>query len=267
MHWVVDTCLVRERGYESLLSALERQGVEHTIVRKPPFADYLVDEDKNPITLDVGHDVFVTGTLSMKGVAEKHDWNPGYVDAPPQDELIRNWGDHLLNADCQIARFEDIVVPDYHFFARPTEDTKSFSGTVFSPQEFIDFRKRVMNIETSEATLTADDMVLIARPKNIYAEYRLFVIGGRIATGSRYKMGQRVHAATDLDEAMLKYAEERIAEYCPRRALCLDIAHIDDDENPYRIIETNAISSAGFYACDMNKFVGAINDEFFPQSV
>ena len=61
----------------------------------------------------------------------------------------------------------------------------------------------------------------------------------------------------DVPPIVTDFAKERIAEYCPRTAICLDIALTDDGP---KVVEINSISSAGFYACDMNKFVGAINN-------
>lgn len=37
MHWVVNTCLKREGGYDALIHQIERQGQPYTLVRKPPF--------------------------------------------------------------------------------------------------------------------------------------------------------------------------------------------------------------------------------------
>lgn len=273
VHWVVDRALGRsEGGYEALVQQLDKQGVSYSLVRKPPFADYLVgvpesDEpaeidraNNTPVELDIPNPVFVTGTMSMKLVSAKHGWTPGYVDAPGQTELFEHWGEHVLNHDAVVSTMRDAVAPSARFFARPVEDTKSFPGTVFSHEDFSDWHTSFLNGDTtSYVTMSPDDLIMLAPLKTIYAEYRLYVIGGEIVTGSRYKLGNKVMYTRDLDPKMLEYAKERIAEYCPRRALCLDIAHTDLG---YRVIETNAISSSGFYACDMGQFVNAINEEF-----
>jgi hypothetical protein len=132
------------------------------------------------------------------------------------------------------------VPPAEEFFARPVDDSKSFAGTVFAHKRDNDgtiietaidqwntWRDSVVGLETSAASIQPDDLVMLAPLKNIYAEYRLFVIGGMIATGSRYKLGSRVFYTPDIDPAVRDYAHERLAEYCPRDALCLDIAHIE----------------------------------------
>lgn len=266
VHWIIDRALGRaEGGYEHLVNCLERTNTPYTLVRKPPFADYLIGlgDDHTPITIDVPNPVFVTGTTSMRLVCEKMNWNPGYIDAPGQEELKAAWGDELLNYDAVVGTFRDIVPPSGAFFIRPVEDTKSFAGQIMEEaSQFESWRKSLIDIENSVTTLKPDDLIMMAPLKRIYAEYRLYVVDGEIVTGSRYKLGNKVFYTTDLDLGMIEYAKERIKEYCPRRALCLDIAEIEGDKVTYKVIETNAISSSGFYACDMAKFADAINGAF-----
>lgn len=267
VHWVVNTNLKREGGYHSLIEALRRQEIDFTLVDKPPFVDYLIDSNREfgdpcvPITLELEGPVFVTGTTSMRDVSRNHGWNPGYVDAPSQTELMEKWGEHLLNHDAVFGKLGEIVAPGSHFFARPVEDTKSFAGEVMDSDHFEDWRKTIVEGGNAFVTIGAGDEIMLAPIKKIYAEYRLYFISGEYCTGSRYKIGHKVEYIPHVDPAALDFARERIAEFCPRRAVCLDIAHIEGND-PYKVIETNAISSAGFYACDMNKFVGAINAEF-----
>lgn len=265
VHWVIDRALGRaEGGYERLLVALERTNTPYTLVRKPPFADYLVGMEDNdtPITIDVPNPVFVTGTTSMRLVSAKMGWNPGYIDAPGQEELKSVWGDELLNSDAVMGPLGTIMPPGKGFFIRPVEDTKSFAGQIMNEDEFYDWRKSIIMGNFPFATLGKDDLIMMAPIKTIYAEYRLYVVDGDIVTGSRYKIGNKVFYTEDLDPKMLDYARARIKEYCPRRAMCLDIAQIEGDNLTYKVIETNAISSSGFYACDMAKFADAINGAF-----
>lgn len=274
MHWVVDRSLGRrnalgqggEAGYEALMVALKQSGTPYTLVRKIPFSGDLIDPDdesRDPkrITLDLNGPVYVCGTMAMNNTAREHGWSPGYIDAPDQQELIDQWGHHMLNYHAVIGRFADIQPPADDFFARPVDDSKSIAGTVFKRADFEEWRERVMRVQGSDTTIQADDRFMMAPIQKIYAEYRLYVLDGVIATGSRYKLGSRVFYTTDLDPSMLDFARRRIAEFCPRRALCLDIAHVEGPQ-PYKVIETNAISSAGFYACDMQIFVNSMNGMF-----
>lgn len=271
VHWIVDRSLGRrnglgqggEAGYEGLIDALTRTDTPYTLVRKIPFSGTLIDpDDTSPdpkeVVLDISGPVFICGTMGMKNTALQYGWNPGYIDGPDQNELIAAWGHHMLNHRAVIGRFDTIVPPGEGFFARPVDDSKSIAGQVFNRDAFESWRASVLKVADSTTTIQAHDLFMMAPVQDIYAEYRLYVMDGKIATGSRYKLGNRVFYTTDLDPAMLDFARDRLAEYCPRRALCLDIAHVAGDE-PYKVIETNAISSAGFYACDMSVFVQSIN--------
>lgn len=289
VHWIIDTTISRstnpmrsgsEHGYDDLIKALERTETPYTLVKAVPMTDKLIPaewdtfrkEEPPELNPQIDGPVFVTGIMSMKLVCARRGWNPGYIDAPGQDELIEHWGTHVLNHGAVIGPFAEVEPPSRSFFARPVADTKSFAGCVYTddPQkpelgsgrdQWRAWVAQVMAGQDSYTSIRGDDLVMLAPLKNIYAEYRLYVVGGHIVTGSRYKLGGDVFYTTDLDPAMLDFARARLREYCPRDVLCLDIAHVEGDE-PYKVIETNSISSSGFYACDMNIFVNAINMYF-----
>lgn len=255
MHWVVNTSLRREGGYDSLIFQLERQGVEYTLVRKPPFADYLVGmDDDTPIMLELEGPVFVTGTTSMSLVSAAHGWAPGYIDSPSIDECIEHWGHHVLNCDAQFGEIGTIVPIKDEFFIRPVEDSKSFAGTIMTAKNFEDWRKDLMAIE-GYTTLPSETRVMMASLKPIWSEYRTTVIEGKVVTASRYKTGKTVAYSQDVGDRIIDFANRRAREWTPRIAFTLDIA---DTPDGLKVIETNAISSSGFYALDMGIFVGSI---------
>jgi ATP-grasp domain, R2K clade family 3 len=255
MHWVVNTSLKREGGYESLIQQLERQGVSYTLVRKPPFADYLVGmEDDVPMMLDIEGPVFVTGTTSMNEVSKNHGWKPGYLDSPGIQECIEHWGEHMLNHDAIFGPIATIVPPEGGFFIRPDEDSKSFAGTIMHAEDFNNWRKDLMAIE-GWTSIPPETIVMISTFKTIWSEYRCSVVNGRVVTASRYKTGRTVAYSSDVGDRIINFANDRVQEWNPRIAFTLDVA---DTPDGLKIIETNAISSSGFYALDMNIFVGEI---------
>lgn len=256
MHWVVNTCLRREGGYDRLIEQLNRQGVPYTLVRKPPFADYLVSMDSDePITLDIEGPVFVTGTTSMNMVSHNHGWAPGYLDSPGIRECIEHWGEHMLNHDAVFGEIGNIEPPEGEFFMRPDEDSKAFSGTIANREDIERWRVDLMKID-GYTTVPLSTIVMMAPLKTIWAEYRCSVVDGRVVTASRYKTGSTVAYSADVGDRIIQYANDRVSEWNPRIAFTLDIA---DTPEGLKVIETNAISSSGFYALDMNKFVGEIS--------
>lgn len=95
----------------------------------------------------------------------------------------------------------------------------------------------------------------MASCKTILAEYRFFVFDGEVATGSRYKLGQRVEASTVVPASVLAYVKEQIGCWQPNRAFAIDIAETSDG---LKIIELNSAHSAGFYAADLGRIVDAV---------
>ena len=187
-----------------------------------------------------------------------HGWEnpgPGYITAPSQEECFIAWDKHMLNRDAVFGEIGTILPPPGEFFIRPNLDSKSFSGTTMTSHKFEEWRQDLLAIDTY-TTIPADTEVMIAPLKTIWAEYRCVMIRGRYVTGSRYKTGRTVAYSPDVGQRIIDYANDRLAEWCPREALVIDIA---DTPDGLRVIETNAISSSGFYAIDMNLFVGEIS--------
>lgn len=261
MHWIVNSALAGEGGYHALIDQLERQERPYTLVRKPRGVDHLIamhdDLDERgrhrPLNLDISGPVFVVGTISMKEVSEAHGWAPGYIDAPTQEECLANWGAHMLNHGAAFGTLADVAPPEGRdFFIRPDCDDKAFTGKVMRRTDFEEWRREALG----NGSIPGETRVMTAPVRTIWAEYRCIAVDGRYVTGSRYRTGRTVAYSPDVGRMIVDFVNACLAEWNPRRALCIDVAHTDDG---LKIIETNAVSSAGFYCIDMNLFVGAIS--------
>lgn len=244
-----------------LIRVLERRGIRHDVVRKPPFADFLVSmtrdpstQDDEPVHITSDEAVFAYGSTTIGLVAAKAGWAPGYIDAPGMLEAISHWGEHMLNHDVEVAEIGTMTPPRGSFFIRPDTDGKAFPGTVTDDEDFHVWRERLLDVK-GWTSLPRDTRVLYGPVKRIHAEWRLAVVDGKVASASQYRRGGRQHLEEGAPEGVLEYARARIAEWAPRRAFVMDICEVDDG---YRIIETNSISSAGFYKMDMESYVEAI---------
>ena len=257
MHWVVVKSLSRELGFDALMASLNARGLPHTLVSKPPMADYLIDDDEKPTRIDIEGPVFIAGTTSMEAVSLDHGWSPGYINAPNFDDCLAHWGELMLNHDSITGRIDEIEPPaEGRFFTRPVEDTKSIEGRIMDAASFNAWRGRVVAIK-GFTTIPRHTMLQIAPLKEIWAEYRCMMVGGRFVTGSRYKKGDKVEYSPEVGPMIVDFANECIASWNPRPAIALDIAHTPDG---LKIIETNSICSAGFYASDLDKLVQAVED-------
>jgi len=253
MFWVLQKNLFNEMAFTSLQAQLVAQDTPHAIVTLRPFIHEIVPD------VDVTGPVFVCGSTSLGKVARAKGWTPGYFDQNLDYRLLtHHYGEHMLNADARFSKLKEAHVVDEFVFIRPVGDGKQFAGEVMTRDDFHTWRDRVVALdgESTFTTLTGDDLVVLAHPKAIHAEYRFYVVDGVVITGSMYKRGDRVHYSAQVDDRVRDFAQARADQWRPNRAFCLDVA-----ETPaaLKVIEINSINSSGFYACDMGKFVNAIN--------
>lgn len=267
MRWVVQDNLHHERGYDALLAAIERQGLPLTRVRALPFTTKLVPADFDippgadvqtlpDVELDPTERIVAMGSYSLARTAEARGWTPGaWLHGLDALSSIRGWGARMLNGtQGRIQRIEDVHL-DAPMFIRPAADSKAFTGQVFEPDEFTAWRTRVMALDTA-AVVHAGTEVLVALPRILYSETRCFVVANQVVTASRYRQGGKVlYAEEPAGSEAVAFAEESLLHWSPRACFVLDVAETPDG---WRIVETNCLNAAGFYACDVNRIVGAI---------
>jgi len=252
MHWVLQDNIFQEYGYDELLRALERYKIPYTQVKVIPFIHEMIPD------IDFEEPVFVCGSTAMTKIAQKKGWKPGsfYNENFTYEAWSKGFGlDVILNADAIVGRFDEIDIPMGTFFIRPCEDTKSFSGEVMEPADFEEWRENVVGINEDLAPLKPETMIMISGIKEIYQEFRFFVVDTRVITGSTYKTGNMVRYSSVVDQDVKQFAEMLANHWQPTRAYVMDIARTPDG---LKLIEINNINSAGFYDCDIGKIVEAI---------
>lgn len=256
MHWVIDQ-IIAEPAAERLIAALTNAGSPYTLVKKPPFSKdaFGAHDTAARVRFEIDDPVFVHGSTAMLEISREQGWNPGYIDAPGLDACAAHWGDYMLNDDLHTGPIGAVTTPPRPFFIRPVNDGKAFAGSILDPADFVGWRARLLAGDGHMA-LAPDTPVAIASVKTIRQEFRCLIVDGELVTGSRYKVGRRVSATPGIPDHVTSFVQKRVADWSPRRAFILDVAETDHGT---RIIETNAVSSAGFYAMDMSRYVEAIN--------
>jgi hypothetical protein len=258
MHWVLQENLFKEREWAHLVGALERLGVPYSVHKVVPFIGELV-----PPPAITTAKVVCFGSYSMRHAARAFGWTPGVYDLDDADFEVQraHWGRHMLNADSLVTPFAKVQFPSPDpYFVRPIRDSKVFAGYVVDDHAaFAAWQHRVCALgEDTGTSLAPDTLVQVAPVREIYTETRFWVVGGRIATASQYKLGSRVtYAEAPRGGPLWAYAEARISEWQPHRAFCLDIA--DTADGP-AIVEINTINAAGFYAADVQQLVIALEE-------
>lgn len=259
MFWILQKNLYAEEGFKHLVEQLDRQGSQYQIVNMIPFA-HEIDPDVNPTG-----NVFVLGATALGKVARKKGWYPGYIDANiSYRKLIDNYDKNVLNFDAYILQIKTFLeelsfIPWDPVFVRPDNDGKSFAGEVMSIKQLKEWLVKVRNLEgeNSFTSITVDDDIVVAPLQDINAEYRFFVVNGKVITGSRYKLGSRVSYSSMVEPQVYDFAQKMVNIWSPNQAFAIDIALTPSG---FKVIEINSINSAGFYHCDMGKFIHAIEN-------
>lgn len=260
MYWIVQNNTANEAGWVTLVDTLKRFQIPHSIHKIIPFVGELVD----PPTLNHAN-VICMGAYSLRHYAKKHGYTPGVFDLEPYDftQQLAHWGHHMLNSDSTVTRFDQATPDADEFFCRPVLDSKSFAGAVFTRDEFFDWKHRVCALNHDYGdTVSGQTLIQISTIKKLFAEYRFFVVSGRISTASQYKLGDKlIYRNIDQDDnpLLVQFVVDRIEEWNPLGSMCLDVA---DTPTGYKIIEINTINSSGFYAADVQKLVNDLETTY-----
>lgn len=257
MYYIIQENLFREHHYNTLVDYLKRYGLEYETVKYRPFGgDLEVKSDRK--------DVWFFGSVNGAQAAMGHGWYPGslYNDSHDFEVYAPKYGEHMLNADGLIISADE-PLPEYTpamFFARPTKDTKVFSGQVFTKESWEEWIKEVRQ-NSSMGHLTEETRILLAPLKDpIQQEIRCWIVDGKPVTISQYKIGNRINMLNmDNNGEALIFAKDMCKLFCPADAFVLDICLYQDE---YKIVEINCINCSGFYDGDMSKLIQALELKF-----
>jgi hypothetical protein len=153
------------------------------------------------------------------------------------------------------------------FFIRPVADSKAFTGFVIDWPYFENWR----NGEIRHAQKWPDDLltgrilsldteVMVCPNRKIYAEYRTWIVKGKVVAWSQYRVGtQTKRYRADVDQRILDFAAAKAQEYSPAPAFVLDVF---EAEGGLFIGEINNLNAAGFYKANMGKLLMALEEAF-----
>jgi len=247
-HIVQENCF-QERNYDNLILALERLELDYEIVKVYPFIDDV--EYKTDRT-----DIFNWGSIKLSKIAKKFNWYPGTFLGENHDFMVYKdyYKENLFNYNSKIIKLtDDYDYPD-GFFARPTKDTKTFTGAVFDREDFLYLKERVLDLHEGE-----DIEIQISGIKSIQKEIRFWIVKGEVITASQYRLGNRTVYSPDVEEKAYDFCKEMVDIFELDEAFVLDVCQSEDK---YYIMECGCINHAGFYCADMQKLVMSLEDAF-----
>jgi len=252
---MIQKMLFKDNHHELLTNYLDKRGLDYEIVRFMPFIHEI------EFTTD-RIDVWCFGSPNMAHAAKKYNWKYGsmYNENHDFEVQIKKYGNYMLNADGVVINITDkLPIKNDEFFARPTMDSKIFTGQIFTRQEWMDY---VNDVITNESTyhIESESKILITSCKNIQQEIRCWIIDGKVITSSLYKMGGRsIKKNYDNEIPAIEFAQKMVDIYQPARAFVLDICLTNSG---YKIVEINLINAAGFYDANISKLIETIEEKF-----
>jgi hypothetical protein len=257
MHWVLQSGFHAEAGWASLIAALERFGIAHSVHNVVPRVGELVPPPQ------IGHgNAICIGSYSMRHAAARQGWSPGVFDLIEQDFecQLAHWGRHMLNADSRVCALREARFDASHMFVRPAADTKHFTGRVFERAEFDAWRDAIcLDGHASGTTLTPETRLQLSPPALIHAEYRFWVVRREVVTWSQYRRGGQVAYHPVVDARLRDFVHARLDEWTPHETFVIDVC---DTPDGIRIVEINTLNASGFYAGDVQALVIALQSGY-----
>lgn len=256
MFYLIQENLYREFHHKTLIEYLDRYNLPYEHMPFRPFTDELIFKTDRK-------DVWLFGSVNASKIGKKYGWNPGSLYNENHDFEVYGsyYGKDMLNSDGVVISAYD-PVPDKMgnvFFARPTKDTKVFSGGLFTRGQWEDYMKETDDTSVRSA-IDQETKILVAPPKHIQQEIRCWVVGGKIASISQYKIGNRVvYQNHDNNEEAHIFVRSLIKKFQPAKAYVIDICLFQDE---YKVVEINCINCSGFYDVDMSKLIQALENTF-----
>jgi hypothetical protein len=263
MKWIVETDVFDEGYLEKMETVFMYSGIPYEIIKYIPFAD--------PTYLPVVPDgkAIVYGSINLLKQVQRHTkWTPGAVvtwdnyKCSNYYPIFHTW---LLNSDAVFVPLN--CVGDYMkkvgapMFIRPDDGDKIWVGGVYDPYEAERHAEYVMGRHDPTT------MMLISEPKNLSYEWRFFVVGNEIITGSQYRYLEKKDIQP-LDNSMNQFGafvlmDEMLREvkYRPDQVFAFDIAK-KTLNNKYYLLELSAFNCAGLYGCDIEKLVRAVHQHY-----
>lgn len=256
MQWI----LQQFEDTEKLADALDLLGIPYSWHKVVPFIGELVPEPevRDPLS------VVMFGSYSLWRYAKAKSLHPGvfriapFVHEKPWQPFMLNGPNAMFLLVSEIEA--KLAVDGCHWFIRPVADSKEQAGSVKTAAEIREMARKVMVLDAGEiphGSLRPDTLMMLTPPARIYKEWRIWIVNGIVVTYSLYKEGARVTYRHEIDTDALEFARTLAGlnkGYSP--AYVMDICRTEEG---LRLVETNCINAAGFYAADLAKLAETIN--------
>lgn len=161
----------------------------------------------------------------------------------------------LLNNDCENLPIKDYLEKsfDKDVFIKPSRDQKAFNAGILEKGYTI---KDFIFSQIHEA-FYIDEIAIITPLKEIYSEYRFFVVNQDVITGSQYRLNNQLFVSEYIPDNILQAAKEYAKLYQPHDIFTMDLA---DTKEGIKIVEYNCWNASGLYKTNIPKIFNAVQE-------
>jgi hypothetical protein len=243
--WVVQNC--KDRQTDKILAAIKEAG-EPFIMAAYHLSDGFFSVE--------GTDFIPYGSTTLLEFAKSAGWRGVFHNDNFSVDTYLDKHPHMLNKDSTIMSLTAaklIAETKPQWFVRPLCDSKVFAGFASSSKELVEW---ITRLEETECDVDGNTLIAMSSPKVIDMEWRYFIVGGKIITGSSYKHDGRSYQVGEHDAAVLQEAQALADCWLPHECCCMDVALWDG--KPY-VVEFNGLNASGFYDHDMTEIVREVS--------
>ena len=245
-----------ERNFILFRESLDRLKLEYDIIEYNNDQISLIDPDQ------YAKNTFCFGSVKFANDAARYNWYPGSFSNDQHDYKIysKYYREHLLN---YVGIYSDIreklpeKVPTM-FFARPSKDTKLFTGQVFMEHSWYDF---IDGIIATGRVNDHNNEILFSSLKNIKREIRCWIVMDKVISISQYRIDNKtIFENLDSNEYIKNIVNNFVSIYSPANAYVMDICELENGE--YKIVEINCINCSGLYDGNVDNIITALCQNF-----
>lgn len=248
MHYIIQSNIYKEVNFGLLIHSLKNLDLSFETVKILPFVDSYEFETTSK-------NVFAFGGVKLAKIISNLDFTPGSLfDKTEEFETyLKYFKNDLLNGDSTIHNVNDELTFVGVKFIKPLDDNKLFTGKLFDNRYW---NSEQLNL-IYDSAYNPNLKILVSSPKTIYREVRLFVVDGKVVTGSQYMFGNKFMTSKYIGQHIIDYANDMIKIHNIADCYVMDIAETD---NGLKIVEFNCINASGFYESDVEKLLIALEN-------
>lgn len=257
MKFLVQMNLIHEMGLAQVREAIEKY--PHQYVSVIPFSNEFISDE--PVD---GTDYIAYGSTLFIKLGHELGWKGVYFDYESfnYEAAVRNrddmLNDYVIIPAREVTAFLENTTEE-KWFIRPSQDLKHFSGQVIDREECIQWIQDAMACASSGSYQIGPDlMVVLSPPKDIQAEWRWFIVDGKIVSGAMYRHNGRLVKYRETNQDVIDEAQQIANYWLPHRNCVMDIALVD---GLLYVIEFNCINGSGFYGHDVNAIFRALAED------